>query len=183
MIFPSANLCLFGTLASDVHLLWVDVYGSTMRRDYSYTISDVGMTYPHPHCTESLKAVAGHYWSQVSEVSARYPGGLTDVLNALHESSGDPAIARLRLQRALLNSTVIEAYGWTDLDVEHDFFQTNRGTRYTLSSDTRRVMLDRLLQLNHERYAEEIAQGLHAKKRGSRAKAAAQDEGALFDVE
>ncbi len=35
------------------------------------------------------------------------------------------------------------------------------------ASRWRREILQRLLKLNHERYAEEVAQGLHDKKRGA----------------
>jgi hypothetical protein len=45
---------------------------------------------------------------------------------------------------------------------------------YTVSEAARREVLTRLLQLNHERYAEEVRQGLHekkAKKRTSRKRA------------
>lgn len=37
--------------------------------------------------------------------------------------------------------------------------------RFTISEPARREALDRLLALNHERYAEELAQGLHEKGR------------------
>jgi hypothetical protein len=45
----------------------------------------------------------------------------------------------------------------------HGFHETKQGMRYT-------ILLDRLLRLNHERYAEEVAQGLHEK--GAKGKAA-----------
>ena len=56
------------------------------------------------------------------------------------------------------------AYGWDDLDLGHDFHETKQGVRFTISEEARREVLDRLLLLNHERYAEEVEQGLHDKK-------------------
>ena len=41
--------------------------------------------------------------------------------------------------------------------------------RYTISTLLRREVLDRLLQLNHERYAEEVAAGLHDKGKKGKA--------------
>jgi len=58
------------------------------------------------------------------------------------------------------------AYGWQDLDLEHGFHKTKQGDRFTISENARREVLDRLLALNHQRYAEEEAQGLHDKKKG-----------------
>jgi hypothetical protein len=61
--------------------------------------------------------------------------------------------------------TVAAAYGWTGLDLGHGFHRTKQGLRYTLSEPARREILARLLTLNHERYAEEVKQGLHEKKK------------------
>ena len=44
---------------------------------------------------------------------------------------------------------------WSDLDLGHGFHQTKQGIRYTISEVARREVLDRLLALNHERYAQE----------------------------
>lgn len=45
----------------------------------------------------------------------------------------------------------------------HGFHQTKQGIRFTISEAARREVLDRLLRLNHERYKEEVAAGLHDK--------------------
>ena len=86
------------------------------------------------------------------------------------------------------DQAVAAAYGWDDLDLGHDFHETDQGTRYTLSPPARREVLDRLLELNHQRYAEEVAQGLHdkktkkkaAKKKASKKKAADKNQTNLF---
>ncbi len=63
-----------------------------------------------------------------------------------------------------MDKAVAAAYGWDDLDLGHGFHETKHGTRFTISEPARREVLARLLKLNHERYAEEVAQGLHDKK-------------------
>jgi hypothetical protein len=61
----------------------------------------------------------------------------------------------------------VGAYGWSDLaessgsQLGHGFHATKQGERYTLSESARRTVLDRLLQLNHQRY--EVKAGLHDK--------------------
>ena len=64
-------------------------------------------------------------------------------------------------------TTVPAAYGWTDLELDHGFHETRQGIRFTISEPARREVLQRLLKLNHERYAEEVKQGLHGKKGGA----------------
>ncbi len=50
--------------------------------------------------------------------------------------------------------------------------EPKEGIRFTISESARRDILSRLLKLNHERYAEEVAQGLHDKKKRKAATAA-----------
>ena len=65
-----------------------------------------------------------------------------------------------------MDEAVARAYGWDDLDLGHGFHETKQGVRYTISEEARREVLGRLLKLNHERYAEEEAMGLHEKGAG-----------------
>jgi len=60
-------------------------------------------------------------------------------------------------------AAVAAAYGWGDLKLGHGFHGTKQGLRYTISEAARRTVLDRLLALNHQRYAEEVMAGLHNK--------------------
>ena len=111
--------------------------------------------------------------------------GLTDTYNRFHKPDELAAdITHLRALHVAMDEAVRAAYGWGDLALEHGFHQTKQGLRYTISETARREVLDRLLLLNHQRHAEEVAQGLHdkgAKKaRGAKkAKASGESEGQL----
>jgi hypothetical protein len=88
--------------------------------------------------------------------------GLTKTYNRFHDSvEASTDISNLRALHVEMDQAVAAAYGWTDLDLGHGFHETKQGTRYTISEPARREVLDRLLELNHKRYAEEVAQGLH----------------------
>lgn len=56
-----------------------------------------------------------------------------------------------------MDNSVAASYGWADLVLGHGFLETKQGVRYTISDVARREVLDRLLGLNHERYAQERA--------------------------
>src|SRR5207237_9589955 len=77
------------------------------------------------------------------------------------EMAGD--IVQLRALHKEMDEAVAMAYGWDDLDLGYGFHETKQGLRYTISEVARREVLGRLLRLNHERYAEEEAMGLHEK--------------------
>jgi len=91
--------------------------------------------------------------------------GLTDIYNRLHGSDEtDADIVKLRQLHVEVDQAVATAYGWKDLDLGHGFHQTKQGLRYTISEAARQDVLGRLLKLNHERYTEEVKQGLHKAK-------------------
>lgn len=97
--------------------------------------------------------------------------GLTRTYNRIHnpdESASD--IERLRKLHLDLDHAVAAAYGWDDLDLDHGFHETPQGIRYTIGPTARIEVLDRLLELNHERYAAEVAAGLHDKKGAKRSR-------------
>ena len=98
--------------------------------------------------------------------------GLTTTYNRFHDPEETAeAISHLRQLHVEMDNAVAVAYGWQDLDLGHDFPETAQGVRYTISEAARRQVLTRLLQLNHDRYAEEVREGLHKKQSTQRGKA------------
>ena len=94
--------------------------------------------------------------------------GLTTTYNRFHNPEETAAdITHLRQLHVEMDNAVAAAYGWQDLDLGHGFHETAQGIRYTISEAARRQVLTRLLQLNHQRYEEEVRLGLHEKKKKS----------------
>jgi len=75
-----------------------------------------------------------------------------------------------------MDNAVLEAYGWQDVALNHDFYEVdflpeNDRIRYTISPDARKEILNRLLELNHKIHEQEEKDGLLVKtKKGSKAK-------------
>ena len=66
-----------------------------------------------------------------------------------------------------MDAAVACAYGWGDLELEHDFHEVpylpeNDRVRFTISEAARVEVLRRLSALNRQRYKEEVARGLHS---------------------
>lgn len=53
-------------------------------------------------------------------------------------------------------------------DLAHDHYDTRQGMRYTIAPSPRQEILDRLLEENQRRYAIEVEQGLHSKKKAAK---------------
>jgi hypothetical protein len=64
-------------------------------------------------------------------------------------------IEHLRKLHKTMDETVLKAYGWTNINLAHNFYEVdylpeNDHVRYTISPDARKEVLKRLLKLNHE---------------------------------
>jgi hypothetical protein len=58
-----------------------------------------------------------------------------------------------------MDDAVLEAYGWTDLNIYNDFYEVdylpeNDRVRFTIHPEARREILKRLLELNHKIHAQ-----------------------------
>jgi hypothetical protein len=97
--------------------------------------------------------------------------GLTKLYNQVHDPKvADSAVERLRQIHVEIDEAVSQAYGWTDLVLGHGFHETRQGIRFTIAPEVQVEVLDRLLELNHARYAEEVARGLHSGKSKGKSK-------------
>ncbi|MCY3005158.1 MAG: restriction endonuclease, partial [Planctomycetota bacterium] len=187
----------FACLQSSVHEEWCRRFGgAALRSDMSYSPKSCFETFAFPVgvVSEDTSGIVGamadtgrrFYTFRQSTMSKREEG-LTSIYNRFHDA-GESAddIQQLRELHVEMDNAVVAAYGWTDLDLGHDFHEAKQGVRYTISELARREVLARLLKLNHERYAEEVKQGLHEKKKGAAKKTAAKsvkDEATLFDLQ
>lgn len=94
--------------------------------------------------------------------------GLTKTYNRVHNPDDSSCgIPELRELHVALDVAVRDAYGWSDFDLDHGFHDTPQGRRFTLGPAARIEVLDRLLEFNHQRYAEEVAASLHDKKKSA----------------
>ncbi len=146
-----------------------------------YAPTDCFETFVQPDLTPAIGELGGRLNEHRSAVMLDRQEGLTTTYNRVHdpnETADD--IVDLREIHVALDHAVRDAYGWTDLELGHGFHPTKFGTRFSFAPVPRLEVLDRLMELNHERYAEEVRQGLHGKpKTKRRHKATA---GLSFDV-
>jgi hypothetical protein len=185
-VFASDDTAMLALLSSAPHYWWAKSRGSSMKTDLRYTPSDVFETFAMPELTQELRDLGERLDTYRRGVMLSRNTGLTKTYNLVfNPACNDPDIQELRAIHRAIDEATIRAYGWEDRieavgGLDHGFHKVGRETRYTIGPAAQREVLDSLLELNHERYAEEVAQGLHDKK--SKRKAAASGEGMLFDV-
>jgi hypothetical protein len=136
-----------------------------------YTPTDCFETFPQPDRDDEVARVASTLEKHRRTLMLERNEGLTKTYNRVHnpdETASD--IEKLRRLHVELDHAVAAAYGWDALDLDHGFHETPQGIRYTIGPIAHVEVLDRLLELNHERYAAEVAAGLHDKKKAAKPK-------------
>jgi hypothetical protein len=174
-VFRKPNPSIHCFLISACFEEWVREQGGTMRAEtLTLTLEKCIQTIPNNFPTSPESGDFLSAWNTAfDQASSTFGPGFTDIFNQFHKpEENNREITALRDARARLDQHIAHLLGVEDLGiVKHGFHETKQGLRYTLSEPGRRIILDHLLKLNHERYAEEVKAGLHDKgARKSKAK-------------
>jgi gamma-glutamylcyclotransferase (GGCT)/AIG2-like uncharacterized protein YtfP len=196
-IFATDRWDLFAIVQSTLHEVWARKYSGSLETRLRYSPSDCFETFPFP---EGLWQTVNTLLSEIGERYHEYRRtlmlqlwlGLTDVYNLFHARDLTPAlvakvskkpeneagigyqgILELRKLHRELDEAVRDAYGWSDLDLDHNFFEVetlpeNDRVRYTVSPTARKEILRRLLSLNLQRAATQAEKKPVKKKRGKK---------------
>ncbi len=181
VVFPSDDPGLLAVIGSAIHYWWSIDRSATMKADLSYSPSDVVSILVRPPLTSRLRTAGTRLDSYRLDLMLRRNIGLTDTYNLVHDAAcQDADIVELRRIHTEIDRATVEAYGWLDLldasgatppadpthaavPLDHGFHDTDQGPRYTIGLLARTEIIDRLRQLNHQAYADEVHLGLHKK--------------------
>ncbi|MGW0474158.1 Eco57I restriction-modification methylase domain-containing protein [Streptomyces coeruleorubidus] len=178
-VFSSSDLGLLALLSSAPHYWWTLDRTSTLETRINYSPTDVFETLVRPSLTERLRVAGTRLNDYRRSFMASRSLGLTDTYNLVHDPAcHDEDIVELRRIHQEIDKATAEAYSWHDLlddsgqtpaadpahktfPLDHGFHETDQGTRYTIGLLARTEIIDRLRQLNHQAYADEVHLGLH----------------------
>lgn len=179
------RLSEFAALQGRVHELWVRFFVSTMGDGLRYTPTDCFETFPFPPQLQTnpiLESVGQAYYDFRAALMVKNSEGLTATYNRFHApNERSPDILKLRELHAAMDRAVLDAYGWTDISTDCDFFldyeideetwgNKKKPYRYRWPDEVHDEVLARLLELNQKRYEEEVKAGLHGSSKKSAAK-------------
>ena len=177
-VFATDDTAMLALLSSASHYWWTRRNTSTMKTDINYSPSDVFETFAMPELSQELRDLGDRLDTYRRDVMLSRNSGLTKTYNLVFDPEcNDPDIQELRAIHRAIDEATIRAYDWEERieavgGLDHGFHPVGRETRYTIGPAAQREVLDSLLEENQKRYAEEVAQGLHDKKK--------RDEGTLF---
>ena len=171
---------IYSVVQSTLHEVWARKYSGSLKQDLRYSPSNCFATFALPAglwraSDHGLAELGECYHAHRQELMLSAWLGLTKIYNLFHArglspkifaqvsktdadtaSAGYEALIELRAMHVHLDLAVRDAYGWQDLDLEHGFHEVetlpdNDRVRYTISSNARREVLNRLLIENHSR--------------------------------
>lgn len=163
-VWPTESRALFAVLQSSFHAVWVIERASKMGTSIRYTPSDCFQPFALPIPLERQDLIDGgtKYEGYRRLVMDARQEGLTALYNRFHnQKDTSQDIEELRKLHREVDLLVAQSYGWPALEIQHGFFDTKQGIRYSIDPNTQRRVLDRLIMLNMQRYQEEVRGGLH----------------------
>ncbi|NEC66097.1 type IIL restriction-modification enzyme MmeI [Streptomyces sp. SID9727] len=180
-VIATSDFAELAVLSSAPHHWWTIDRASTLETRIRYTPSDVFETLVRPGATPRLREAGRRLDTHRSALMLTRGAGLTATYNLVHNPDcQDEDIVELRRIHEEIDRATVEAYGWFDLlddsgqtphadpthetfPLDHGFHETDQGTRHTIGLLARTEIIDRLRQLNHQAYADEVHLGLHKK--------------------
>ncbi len=193
-IFTTDRWDLYSVVQSTIHEVWARKYSGALKQDLRYSPSDCFGTFPFPEglwktADPQLAAVGEKYHEHRKALMHNLQLGLTGIYNLFHArdldldlvmktgrknqpeaEKGLNGILELRRLHCELDRAILNAYGWGDLDLGHDFVDVetlpeNDRVRYTISPEARKEILKRLLLLNHKIHEQEVKAGMGKEKK------------------
>ncbi|MGW0419152.1 Eco57I restriction-modification methylase domain-containing protein [Streptomyces sp. NPDC003015] len=181
VVIASDDYAQLALRTSAIQYWWTADRCSSLKADLRFTPSDALQPLVQPTLSNRLRAAGAKLHDFRSELMIRRNIGLTATYNLVHQKTcTDPDIVELRRIHEEIDRATVEAYGWHDLldetgatppadpthetfPLDHGFHETDQGVRYTIGLFARTEIIDRLRQLNHQAYADEVFLGLHKK--------------------
>ncbi|OKH80009.1 Type II restriction enzyme, methylase subunits [Mycobacterium sp. ST-F2] len=183
-VFATDSYAMQAVLSSSAHWSWAVLYSSTLENRVNYAPSDAFETFPLPDFTKRLFQFGQTLDEERRAVMLSRQLGVTDLYNLVNDlqitEDSDPDVARMRAIHVELDQAVIDAYGWSDIPLDHGFHTYRQMQRWTVSPAARVEILDRLLEENHRRAAEEAKRTPQSRRKGRRGKSAPDEQGTLL---
>lgn len=148
-IIASDSFAVGSVISSNLHEVWARKYGGYNLLLIRYSPSDLLETFPFPKLNAPLEEIGEYYFTTREKLMEEKNIGLTDLLNKVNNPSDiTNFISSFRDVQVKLDQVVLESYGWGGIKLNHNFYETDQGTRYTICPQAKSQVLEKLLDLN-----------------------------------
>jgi hypothetical protein len=197
VVFLHSEYQAFSLLQSTLHFHWAELTSQSRgQQGMSYVPGYSYETFPFPDTWQvhpQLEEVGKAYYEFRADLMVANDEGLTKTYNRFHDPEETSAeILTLRELHTKMDSAVLEAYGWSDIDTTCEFIldyeveeesdagkrKKKKPWRYRWPDAVRDEVLARLLELNAQRAQEQNKDDFPTQRK--KKKGTAPIEGGLF---
>jgi hypothetical protein len=165
VVIVDSSMYRFACLQSTVHSIWVWENCATNLDLLAYTANRVLETFPFPERKNDLEKIGTRYYEHRDKLRLNNKLSLNEIYNLFHDPNCKmDEIIELKKLHIEIDKVLVAAYGWSGLKLNHNYYETKQGIRFTFEDNVRREILNRLLSLNHQRYETEIKSSKGAEK-------------------
>ena len=152
-LFDSDSASDFAVIQSSAHEYWARFNSGSLGQTLRYTASKCWSTLPWPDSISiETAAVAEQLLMFRAELMARRRCGSNQIYAEFHDpAQQSPEIVRLRRLHEAMDYSVMNDYGWSDLDTSYRSISQGKTIRLSISEQSRRELISRLLLLNRNR--------------------------------
>ena len=184
-VVSRATYAEYALLQSSLHCEWAWKYASTMKGDIRYVNGNCIDTFPFPQnisvlLANQLESIGETFHRRRNDIMIYMDLGLTKIYNMFHSrvltlagvkkyckkdgvdlAKIQTGIIELRELYVQMDKSVLTAYEWSDLNLQHGFYEMeylpeNDRVRFTIDPRTKKEIIKRLLLLNHGLYDREL---------------------------
>jgi hypothetical protein len=164
VVLALPNMSQLAVLVSSIHVAYAWLQASKLKVDLRYSPSDAFEPFPFPEkpaFDDRLAEVARAFCEARAFVCTKRGLGVSDVLALMNDAScNDGDVVSLRTALQEVDVAVRDAYGWTDVSLDHRFHEVaylppQDRQRFTISEVARLECLRRLAALNRQRWQDE----------------------------
>jgi hypothetical protein len=166
IVFALHSFRELAILQSFIHEAWAKWNPSTMKGDSRYTIGRCITSFPFPSFGPTdyqLNEIGKSYVDERLKIRRKRKIGLTKLYNIVNDPlCQDEDILGFRLIVEELNEAVLEAYGWSNIELNYGFHNVNflpkgKNVIFTICPESRKKILALLEKLNAEYFKNENA--------------------------
>lgn len=160
LVIVENNESTYPLILSTFFRLWAEKFqGAKRGEDQTTNRLSLGQLrrFPSPKYDVVLGLPNCQNFDKFLESKCGVTAGMNDVCD---RGCFDPDVLEAREILQKVDIAVAKAYGWEDLDMTLAIRETERGDRFTVSEETEKEILKRLVALNHTYHEEDLAKGI-----------------------
>ena len=175
VVFPTDDFFIYGLLNSTIHEVWARETSGSIGVGLRYTPTDCFYTFslPEKNRQSEIRIVAEDFDGVRAHFREARGLSVNEMMDCIHNASDQSSdVTQLREQLVLLDRSVLEAFQWGAIDLDHGFHEVpylseNDRIRFTISERARVEVLRSLAALNQRRHEEEVFDALRHAKTGA----------------